>query len=298
MLKTGCIIVTYNKVNLLKECLAAVNNQSVKIDKIFIIDNASTDNTEQYIQQLKVNQDNIVYCRLEKNIGGAGGFNYGLKQAYHSDIDYIWIMDDDTIPKEDSLEKLLTQANQNTRWGFLCSNVRWINDEPCLMNIPIPDEKWTEDIKHGVVKVVQASFVSLLIRKDILEEIGYPITDFFIWGDDVEFTRRISRKYPGYLVINSEVIHKMGNNNNTDIIREKKERIPRYFYDYRNRVYISRKNGAKSYTKTIFSTLLVLLKIIKTKNDHKLSKLRTVLKGFIFGLFFNPEIEYENRKCK
>ncbi|MFV5772571.1 glycosyltransferase, partial [Pediococcus acidilactici] len=51
MLKTGCIIVTYNKVNLLKECLAAVNNQSVKIDKIFIIDNASTDNTEQYIQQ-------------------------------------------------------------------------------------------------------------------------------------------------------------------------------------------------------------------------------------------------------
>ncbi|MED4962658.1 glycosyltransferase family 2 protein [Heyndrickxia coagulans] len=299
MLKTGCIIVTYNKINLLIECLDAVNRQSVKVDKIFIIDNASTDNTQDYIQNLKENQDNIVYCRLDKNLGGAGGFNYGLKQAYHSEVDYIWIMDDDTMPKEDALEKLLNQTSQdNNQWGFLCSNVRWINGEPCLMNIPIPDEKWTESIKNGIVKVVQASFVSILIRKEVLAEIGYPISDFFIWGDDVEFTRRISSKYSGYLVVNSEVIHKMGNNNNTDIIREEKERIARYFYDFRNRIYISRKSGAKYYIKTILSTLLVLLKIIKTNNNYKLSKVRVVLKGLISGLFFNPKIEYVNNESK
>lgn len=55
MKRVGCIIVTFNKLELLKECINAVLNQTVKVDKIFIVDNASTDNTRDYVEQLTKN---------------------------------------------------------------------------------------------------------------------------------------------------------------------------------------------------------------------------------------------------
>jgi len=296
MSKVGCVIVTYNKINLLKECLAAINKQTVNVDEIFIVDNASTDQTKEYIQQLMKEQSNINYYQLEQNIGGAGGFNYGLKKAYESDIDYVWIMDDDTIPKKDALEHFLKHAhNEELDWGFLCGNVKWIDEQPCLMNIPKPDKVWSKNISAGLVKVISASFVSLFIRKETLEKVGLPIKEFFIWGDDVEFTRRISKYSPGYMVIESEAIHKMNSNIPTNILKDEKDRINRYFFDYRNKVFIAKQHGLKASIKNIFSVITILIKIVAKNNTYKAKKLKIVLKGFFVGLFFNPDIEYVNK---
>ena len=73
-----CIIVTYNRLELLKECLDAVENQSKAVRKIFVIDNNSTDDTWKYLKMIEKSHQNVIPVHLKENIGGAGGFNQGI----------------------------------------------------------------------------------------------------------------------------------------------------------------------------------------------------------------------------
>lgn len=293
-MRVGCVIVTYNKLNMLKECINAVLNQTRKIDEIFLIDNCSSDKTKDYAAQLTEQQRNIHYYRLSNNIGGAGGFNYGLKRAFSAEIDYIWIMDNDTIPTETAVEKLLEHVDDSQLdMGFLCSMVNWTDGKPCIMNIPTVGDSWTEYLDRKLVRVRSASFVSLLIPKRAIEEVGYPIKEFFIWGDDMEFTSRITHKRAGYLVTDSYVIHKMGQNTTTDIFKDGANRIDRYFFDYRNRTFIAKRSSKKELLRTLLKAIAMILRVSLHKNDHKLKKLWIISKGTIIGLFFNPRIEKE-----
>ena len=101
------VVVTYNRKELLKECIEELTKNK-EID-VMIIDNASTDGTADMIKEYTSNK--LFYVNTGKNLGGAGGFNFGIKEALKQDnYDYIWIMDDDTIVHEDSLEKLVEKA--------------------------------------------------------------------------------------------------------------------------------------------------------------------------------------------
>jgi GT2 family glycosyltransferase len=296
-MQVGCVVVTYNKINMLKECIQAIFNQSRKVDYVYLIDNCSSDETQDYAEKLAKVYSNVHYYRLDKNIGGAGGFNYGLKMAYKEKMDYIWMMDNDTIPCETALENLLVHTtNSKINLGFLCSRAQWVDGKPCIMNIPTVGESWTEFLSEKLIRLKSASFVSLLIPRYALEKVGYPIKEFFIWGDDVEFTSRISKHYDGYLVTDSIVIHKMGKNETTDILRDEPNRIGRYYFDYRNRVFMAKKDGKKQFAKTYLRTFLMLFKILVVHNDSKFKKFGVVLKGLIAGTFFNPCIEKTNHE--
>ncbi len=95
MNKISAIVVTYNRKELLKECICALIKNAEDAD-IFIIDNASTDGTQEEIKTFVDNQ-RVYYFNTGENIGGAGGFNYGIKQAYSKEYEYNWLMADDTI---------------------------------------------------------------------------------------------------------------------------------------------------------------------------------------------------------
>lgn len=80
MEKVIAVIVTYNRIKLLKECLNAVLSQTYKVHKIVLIDNASTDGTaDLFIKGGEYDKDVIDYRRMETNLGGAGGFYEGIK---------------------------------------------------------------------------------------------------------------------------------------------------------------------------------------------------------------------------
>lgn len=290
------VVVTYNRKELLLENIQALINQTFKIDKIIVIDNCSNDGTHEILEELCQKYTNVEFYTMTENVGGAGGFNEGLKIAYKTEYDYIWIMDDDTIPKENSLEKLILAGNLEiiNDWGFLCSNVIWKDNTACVMNVPNCERIWNKHLINNLISVKSASFVSILIKRNIVKKIGYPIKEFFIWGDDVEYTLRISQKYKGYMVIDSNVMHKMANNNITDIISTDKSRLNRYFYSFRNGCFVSRKLGVKSAIKFYFNVIRTILKIILKKNPYKLKKISIVLKGVIYGIAFNPNVELPN----
>jgi GT2 family glycosyltransferase len=245
-------------------------------------------------------EDKIVPIYLEKNIGGAGGFNKGIRYAYEQGYDYIWVMDDDTITNETSLVNLvnkLTFLNEKNI-GFICSNVLYKDNKPCIMNVPKVSKHWNEMASYGLIELESASFVSVLVSRVAVESVGLPIKEFFIWGDDIEFTRRISRKFKGFMAVDSVVHHYMKENKGTDLAREDKERINRYIYDIRNKFYISKKEGLLSFLDYLKFVLITITKIITRTNRCKIKKINIVIKGFFKGTFFNPKIEYLNEDYK
>ncbi|MGN0248326.1 MAG: glycosyltransferase, partial [Lachnospiraceae bacterium] len=130
------VIVTYNRKKMLTKCLDAVLNQTRLVNTIIIIDNNSTDQTEDYLRQNGyLKKEQIQYVKLAENIGGAGGFYEGMKLARENAADWIWIMDDDVIPDKTCLEELLKAKDSiPEKVSFFASSIRGINGE--ALNVP------------------------------------------------------------------------------------------------------------------------------------------------------------------
>lgn len=291
--KICAVVVTFNRITLLKECLFALEN-SKHVNHIIIVNNNSSDGTSSYLEKLSLSKYIIINSSV--NLGGAGGFALGVKKAYECTTDdYFWIMDDDTIPNLDASDILLEKANfLNNRFGFLCSNVRWTDGSAC--NVPRVEKKWSEMISDGLVKVSHATFVSVFFRRQSVRKYGIPTKELFIWGDDTEFTIRISQHISSYFVINSIVTHKTENNvSDVTLIDDTSDRISRYYYLYRNLVYISKKYKNKRNTlKMIISNMMYALKVIVKSRDNNVSRFCAIIKGTISGLIFNPKISRIN----
>lgn len=293
--KVDAIVVTYNRLDLLKKCLYALLRQTYELHNIFVIDNNSQDKTLLFLKELSSKYSKIKVVHLSANIGGAGGFYVGLKEFIEkSKADYAWVMDDDAIPTPSALMKLMDKTAEITKLGFLCSNVRWKDNSPAKMNIPQPTPNWNEKVLQGLVEVEYASFVAILFPRKVITDIGLPIKEFFIWGDDVEYTKRITNSgYKGYLVNDAIIVHEIKQNIGTNIVLEKdKNRIARYFYARRNTMYTMKKRyNKKEFTKWVISCFLIEpYKIIRYSRNNKILRLKASLKGTISGFFFNPPI--------
>ena len=287
------VIVTYNRKSLLTKCIESLLKQdSVGSLDIYIIDNASTDGTQDALQLYKDNKS-IRYFNTGENLGGAGGFEFGVRQAEKGNFDYIWIMDDDTIPNSTALKELLKEAERHETFGFLSSHVLWIDGTTCTMNVQRKDifrKVDLKDFKKKVIPVEYATFVSLLIPMSRVKELGAPIGDFFIWGDDWEYTRRISKKYSSYVVTDSKVIHMTATNIGCDISNDIPERIDRYRYYFRNGAYVSKKEGFKGSIYRLLNLLKNITKVIFLSKSSKKERLITIFNGVKEGRSFNPFI--------
>lgn len=137
----------------------AVLSQTYKVHKIVLIDNASTDGTaDLFIKGGEYDKDVIDYRRMETNLGGAGGFYEGIKICRDMECDYVWIMDDDTIPYTDCLEKLMSARSKiEGKIGYLASSIIGPDSEP--MNVPAIDMRPAKmDIRTGINICRRASF--------------------------------------------------------------------------------------------------------------------------------------------
>ncbi len=296
MKKVIAVVVTYNRKTLLEECINSLLNQDYKDLDILVVDNNSTDNTHEYIKKY-IDNKHVKYINTLENLGGAGGFNFGIKMSINLSYDYIWIMDDDTIPNKDALSKLMEADKKlNGNYGYLSSVALWTDLTPCLMNKQkIYKNTYNED--KTLVKTYHSSFVSMFFKKEVILDIGLPIKDFFIWGDDVEYSNRISKKYDCYVVLNSIVIHKTASNTGSNIALDN-DRIDRYKYAYRNESYIARQNGIKGRLRQALKVNYHILRVLIKSRKYTFKKIKIIIKNSILGISFNPKIEYINDKKK
>ena len=310
---------TYNRLELLKKTVNALETQTSVCD-ILLVNNASTDGTESWALEHSTlvsekADSKFLYENTGSNIGGAGGFHYGMKRSVELDYDLVWIMDDDAIPEPDALEKLL-EADKKLRtepapdpspYGFLSSIVRWTDGSICVMNRQrLPDHYLEEeDIEkalkdNALLPAECATFVSLLIPTDIIEKVGLPIKEFFIWSDDIEYTSRITKRnrIPAYIVPDSVVIHETKNNAGSDIVLDSAERIDRYRYAIRNGNYAYRHYSARMYASYLFHQLQSLILVWFRSPDHKAKRSRIIISSFLKGFVFHPKKEYVRRPAK
>ncbi|MEO6220340.1 MAG: glycosyltransferase family 2 protein [Ginsengibacter sp.] len=199
MEKVIAVVVTYNRRLLLSQCITALRNQTRKIDKILVINNGSTDNTEEWLRR----QTDVDFV-TQKNVGGAGGFHTGIKTAFEKKYPWIWLMDDDGYPREDALEMLLEGDS----------------GEMCLRNCAVIDKEdrksfvWKtakhatiDDVKEPIIDNVAHPFNGTLLHRKIIERVGFPKANLFLWGDETEYFYRIVRKNKIPFYTNANSIH-------------------------------------------------------------------------------------------
>lgn len=287
------VVVTYNRKDLLTECLEALLNQdSEDLEKIIVVDNCSMDGTGGLFEKNnKFDNDRIYYHKTEKNLGGAGGFHVGMKLAHEMHADWIWIMDDDTIPTQTALSELVIAANKvDEPISFLASAVYGPNKEP--INVPLIDSKksetgyldWYMHLEDSMVAVESATFVSLMFNDDAVTKYGLPLIDYFIWGDDYEYTLRLTQNYgKAYMCGKSVVIHKRVVCKKISIENETNPaRLPNFYYNYRNNLISVHeyKGGNKIVIKNILAWNLLCLRILFDKKQVcKWKKVQIIHKG-------------------
>lgn len=294
--KIAAVIVTYNRLEMLKDAIEAIKVQTLK-PRVIVINNGSTDGTQEYL-----NQTEGITVINQENIGGAGGFYTGMKYACENCFDFVWVMDDDVLPATNALEVLYKDymtLSATTNVGFLCSRVFSTSGE--IANVPVIDLKpnstgyadWGKYLDKGIIRVESATFVSVFVPSQIIKEVGLPYKEFFIWGDDTEFTRRITNSsYYAFLSGKSTIVHRRVGGALILKTFTDRNRIRMYRFSVRNNIFIIRKfDSTKTLLRNIYSYLMMSLKLMLLGHFIKAG---VVLKGLWQGLFLNPKLEYPN----
>ncbi len=185
------VVVTFNRLVLLQRLVARLREVEV-LDEVLVVDNASPDGTGEW---LAAQAPPVKTLSLESNRGGAGGFHAGLRRAFDDGADLVWLMDDDGLPEPDCLKVLLDQDGFDF-WGpavlaeqdpsRLCFPIR-LPGRAAVVHRMVEVELAARD---GVIADVVIPFNGVLVTRDLVERIGTPREDFFIWGDDVEYLWR------------------------------------------------------------------------------------------------------------
>ena len=250
-MRVTAVLVAYNRRELLRESLAALAAQSRPVDRLVVVDNASDDGSvEAAAEMLESWGERARHILLTENTGGAGGFATGIAAAVvEDDTDWVWVMDDDTVPSRDALAGALETAERYRQSGpddlaIMGSRVLWTDGDDHPMNTPKPKIRASSAEREraaGVdaMEIRSISFVSAFLRAARVRELGLPIADYFLWNDDFEYSARLLRGARGLYVPASVVTHRTAKRGSSD-----QDPGPRFFYEVRNKLWVFRTSTA------------------------------------------------------
>lgn len=198
MNKVFTIIVTYNGMKWIEECLQSLLDSTLKTS-IIVVDNYSCDNTVSFIKE-KYDED-VFLIESKENLGFGKGNNLGLSYALKNGADYVFLLNQDAFIEKDTIEKLVEVANNNTEFGiispihlnadgtaleayFSCFVDR--NNSPSFYSDFVLNKK--------IAEIYETKFVNAaawLIPKKTLSEVGGFDTMFWHYGEDDNYCQRI-----------------------------------------------------------------------------------------------------------
>ncbi|TFD05119.1 glycosyltransferase [Cryobacterium sp. TMT1-66-1] len=203
----AALVVSHNRVELLRRCLSAILVQSPAPDEVILVDNVSTDGS---VDMVRNEFPMVTVIESLANLGGAGGFALGIDIAIQRGHSAVWMMDDDAEPTADSLRPLvdIMTFDPSRPPGFVASTVVDANMKLLGHNPPeIVDGFLALPNDANAYQAPYASFVGVLVNLDSAKQTFLPMTDFFIWYDDLEYTSRLSEIAGGVVCRTSLVMH-------------------------------------------------------------------------------------------
>ena len=193
------VVVTHNRADLLGRLLDGLAAQTRAPEAVVVVDNVSTDHTADVLAARTDLPLHVI--TTEANLGGAGGFHLGVRAAFDGGWDRVWLVDDDVVPAPGCLaalmavdEDCLTSVREDLG-GALVEKAAVDFD---LRNpLAIKPKRAAVDTVYAdrasmpaLVEVQNVAFEGFLVRRSVIEEIGFPDPSFFIFYDDAEYAVR------------------------------------------------------------------------------------------------------------
>jgi GT2 family glycosyltransferase len=275
------VIVTYNNRNDIEECLRSVLDQEYPDFEVIVVDNDSTDDTVKLVREkfplIKVVENN-------KNYGAAKGYNIGVNA---SEGGYVALLNPDTVVERDWLSELVRVMEENKDIGA-CQSRILLYDKPDTINTEGNEVNylgftWCRNYgkKNSDDKQIQEtiglSVCSAILRRDVLEEVGFFDEDFFMYLDDTDLGLRVYLM--GYKIVcnpKSIVYHKYK-------FRVEKKK---FYYLERNRLMLLIKNYPPMWLLKILPTFafmevgLVLLSLFQGWLKEKMLSYAWILRNW------------------
>ncbi|WP_051633230.1 glycosyltransferase family 2 protein [Thermonema rossianum] len=200
------VVVTYNRLELLKQCIESLRNQTYTIERILVVNNGSNDGTAQWLDE---QQD--LYVVHQENLGGAGGFHTGFREALKQNAEWVWAMDDDCIPQPEALERLVQYAeNANNIYCSVAVDAQ-NPKQLCWITKGIDGRRLqrTDELGNVPMEVAGVPFLAIFLSTALIKKIGFPLKELFIWGDDTEYCWRAKKQAQSkiFYIPQSKVYH-------------------------------------------------------------------------------------------
>ena len=287
----AAVIVTYNRKELLGINIRMLLKQTLAFDRIFIMDNCSTDGTYDYlVGQGWMDREPFVYIKTASNIGGAGGFYTGTKAAFEAGADWIVLMDDDGAAADERTFEILFDAAQKL---YVRNRKLFINtlvQQNELLSFKI-DRMYSvaealAAAKDGLLEGAANPFNGTLLSRELVDAIGYPNPDFFIKGDEVNYKQRAFEAGADVAtVVDARYIHPRPDTHERTVLGK---RVPFFveapwkeYYAARNFTYMYKKKG--QYKAIAFELIFVKLLAILSMKCKKWPTVKLLFKGVCDG---------------
>lgn len=289
-LSITAVVVTHNRPTELIQVIAALQNQTYPPSRILVLDNASPIPAAQTLADFS----GIDIVRSATNTGGAGGFALAMQTAMKdAKCDWIWLMDDDAIPRANALEALvasqtaLQRATPAKPIGALCSTVFEFNaiapthrrtfSGTTGLERKLPLSVYT---KGSTVEIDTGSFVGFMVNAAAVKSVGLPNAAFFLAYDDTEYSLRLQKAgWHVYLAVDSEIDHLRG----AESRLRSSNFGAKHYYNIRNRLVVVRQYAQHKAIASAIACLLGLAIWALSRSSFSPSAVRTLSQALCDG---------------
>jgi GT2 family glycosyltransferase len=250
------------------QCLETIATQTYPALQVILVDNASSDGSQQWIAALPSSYEKIF---LDKNTGITGGNNAGMQRCLEKGCRYIFLLNNDTVLEPDAIEKLVAATEPNR---LLIPRI-YFYDAPTVINTNFGDfdyvrgitlprfygEKDSEKTSQSSLGTM-ASTCALMFPSSLVEEIGMMDEKYFMYFDDTDFVARaVNHGYKVKYVPESKLLHMESSSSGGDALGP----LPLY-YQTRNRLYFMRKHQGSVLKRTLFASYFWMTRAVKLAN--------------------------------
>ena len=304
------VVVTHNRRAALEVTLERLlESDPNELARIVLVDNASSDGTAAWLATL--DDPRLEVLTNTQNLGGAGGFEQGMRHAAaHHDPDWLVLMDDDARPEPGALAAFL--AGDRAGAEAWAAAVYHPDGRICDMNRPSRNPFWRRDVlwrtltgggRDGFhlgaadyagtapLSIDGTSFVGFFISRAGIERGGFPDGGLFVYGDDALYTLRLTSR-GGRIIFDPNLRFEHDFTTHTDADRRVRP-MWKCYYLYRNLLLVYRLSAGPWFVLAGPAAGLKWLANVRHYRGARLRFLALVLRAIRDGFLGRTDASFE-----